>query len=654
LGDWLLFLLPDGDKIRCFNGCLAQRIFLICCLPKPFRMTTFFDKLKENFIVLTVGILIGIPALGILLPNLFSFLSSSGAGGRFDLSCVFKVFTMLYFSLPFLLLMLLVLLQFKGQLGIGVREDLAIFMGGLTFSMALTLIQHGLNVGHNERPMLIAPIICMLALGYYIFSIWKKLRKIDIRDIAIWHFHIFFILVPIQSAVSILLTSFPDIEGSGTFVLSCLVLYCIPLIIYLSHRSVQWLRGTMQKRKAYVFIVLVLLPILLTVILFFSHSPKEAWGYSWPDSETRYKGYFRSSNQLDSMRRVSETVEKLQKISLINKKKAALDSLFSSYSADGWKKTELFHAGNEYQKFFKSIEEVHFLEVSYFSVRPAGRDNDSTLRVRQDSLLKTYADYLHAQYDATNDLGKFDLLALVRKTQKMGAIVFISAILILLAILSVFYFDQEAKPASKILSLDQESAKPAEDKDRPGIRYDLQVSLLVILVLFIPLIKHVTAKELDPQQPFKLYEVRNWNLANAVTPAVKDEYTRDTIIVSLKDSCARPCCEAPAEIEPAGIFTLEKKLEQQLTVLNTMLIEIRSREDSISLNNKIAFYNWIRTTPASLDRLADSLGKVIKNTHDNNINIAIANGRLEEIRKLIAQLNLTVQNISLKPNMSKQ
>src|SRR5690349_17380015 len=96
-------------------------------------------KFKEDSIALFVGILLGLPAWGIMVAQIFSVISTTKT---FELSTLFKLFSILYFTLPFFAIFVLVIFQLRDQLVRSMRKQMIELMVGILFLSFAVLFFH--------------------------------------------------------------------------------------------------------------------------------------------------------------------------------------------------------------------------------------------------------------------------------------------------------------------------------------------------------------------------------------------------------------------------------------------------------------------------------------------------------------------------------
>src|ERR1700753_1960763 len=85
-----------------------------------------FAKLRDQFSTVVIGVLVGLPAVGIVIPQLFAML---GAIPGQQICGIFRVFAMLYFIMPLILLFGWSFFQFENPLFKPIRPLIYVGVG---------------------------------------------------------------------------------------------------------------------------------------------------------------------------------------------------------------------------------------------------------------------------------------------------------------------------------------------------------------------------------------------------------------------------------------------------------------------------------------------------------------------------------------------
>jgi hypothetical protein len=82
---------------------------------------SFWNKIKDEYISIVIGIIVSLPAIGIVIPQIFSVM---GEQQVMDLPTSFKLFSMAYFTMPLVILFILSFFQFTNDVLLNLRKQI--------------------------------------------------------------------------------------------------------------------------------------------------------------------------------------------------------------------------------------------------------------------------------------------------------------------------------------------------------------------------------------------------------------------------------------------------------------------------------------------------------------------------------------------------
>lgn len=139
---------------------------------------SFWNKIKDEYASIAIGIIVSLPAIGIVIPQIFSIL---GEQQVIDLPVLFKLFSMAYFTMPLVILFILSFFQFTNDVLIKLQKQ----VWGIIILIAIVFILLIFPKSKIGKFPLIntLPALLIFLLGYY-WWFFHKTINILIKDVA--------------------------------------------------------------------------------------------------------------------------------------------------------------------------------------------------------------------------------------------------------------------------------------------------------------------------------------------------------------------------------------------------------------------------------------------------------------------------------------
>lgn len=566
-------------------------------------MNESLKKLKDDFIVLVVGVLVGLPAWGIILPQVFSVISGNSV---FDPSSLFKAFTIIYFTIPFFTVFLLIIFQLKDAIFRRMRFRMILFMGSIVILMLIVPLLHSRTLLYRWFEDFLSYVILFVSilqlylyLRYFYDKKWirrgllnnrgtiqQQAENIEQKDpkllyLIFINFGIFLLFIPIQWTIAFLATANHLLYNSYLFLMLCIIAYFVPFYIYkrfirteeknISLYSPE-IRRYIRSTKDFLSKALLVFPVILIIIIFFSGGLKKGQKFDLKALDNNYFERFTSSRQLvDTTLREMELIETMRQYDSMRIK---MDASNSEVNADTnvvnpvWVSQiirDTSHLIDQYEKLqLKALP-------AFRNLSPQQREN---ILIRYKAALKALASY---QISRASE----DLLGIAQETQRTGIIVFTSTLMILLFVLCLLFFMDESCKFSYSPEIDR-------------IRKILSTAAILIMILLFPLVKNISKEDIKSYQPWALFKLHNWNLRSDYDRTESgNKFFRDTLVANINTSeCC--CCNT------GNIFLLDSNAIWGTTLIN--------RLDNISRSLETISNSTAKSTVApSKDSLVEEL-----------------------------------------------
>jgi len=642
----------------------------------------FFKDLREKAIPLAITFLLGLPALGIMIPEVFSIIAHTpnDSGG---FAILFKLFTFIYFSFPLIVLVILTIFQLKEGIVNQLRSELTFFLIAILlviFFLSNTWL-FSKKIFSTDVSFYIKFVLAFFILLGFVFLVWKEITRItkerqksinrEANNIDSGHiaddnlddfikFSIWFLYAAAQIIVTICTTVFYHLESWFFFCLFEAIVYAIPFLVYCFHPmgckrkkprsklSFKVVRNDLNVR------IFLLTSIVLILLNLYPCKDFKNTSYKSSQEDKTYQSYFEPSIELNS-----QLLKSLKSIDIqtdLQLKVTLVDSLFKGY--DTTKNKDI--ANTKIKDFIKDSNLIN-RKIT------AKNMNDDTLKFYYDSSfalnifnkkeLGLYRKLIENEYVLVEKKAKKKLLELILNTQNKGVMVFLSTFVILLSFLLInFYTSKEEQQTD-----DSVPEKPIL-KELGTIKAMLAGVFLIALVLFIPFIKPVMEKDIIASNPWGLFQLSNWNLtptlpAEAEPTESLTKSIRDS--PKLTDSMGKACCYCPSshdntvpintagnslfksriiEIRMAGLDSLLENIKLEL---NTLSQKISTITPKVSVEYKIESDKNLKFLIESLNTSVGQIASSLKNTDTPLLKIADSIGKLQ---KEVDALNKVIQN----------
>jgi hypothetical protein len=646
-------------------------------------MGAFINKLKEDYIALLVAALLGIPAWGILVPQLFSILSTSET---FDLSCLFRVFVICYFTLPFFVLFILVIFQLKDELVMAMRARMLRFIGGILVVMVLVLCFHSNVPEPNDGHLLM--ILLYVAFGltiglliYYIFSLIKRIDELAPSEVplpaetavelpvladsepltgppvikldkakqgpVLITFSILFLFIPIQWMLSLLAVISRHFYNSYWFLGISVIAYLMPAAIYYYRkgRMTENDKANPKISKVFLFRSLIVFPVFLLIVLFFAD--RHVMRYNFRQEEIEYDNLFNTTVQLANI--TIPEMELLQYVRLADTLETDLhrrDSILGTNSLAAMYVTPIFNKRTsevslpmqgEYRSldlydFCSKLDREVIFDTTQFKMFCKERNDTGSSGARfyykkmlKDSLLDFYGTDLILLARIQSIHATDDLLSVARETQRTGVFVFGATLLILAFILLMLFFKDDKYAFWEV-------------REIITIRKILGIVALLIAILLLPLVKTLSKEDIRPDQPWNIFKLGNWNLYNGFSTGEKPAKTP---LDTLKKTGAPSCCCTPAAIVEVKDST--KDLSELVSQINELVNLEQSRPGA---PYEVRVDNWppdntqrITDQLRNIDSLLNKMGDRQPQRNEMNDSMGAVLESLEKLKELVRVLN---------------
>src|SRR6185436_19838671 len=456
-----------------------------------------FWNLGKELIPYLIGVMLGLPAIGILLPQLFEMVSLSG-NQHFPI--IFKIFSIFYFTIPFCALVILTIFQLKYSDGEKSRKHLTFFLFGVTGVIILYIILH---LTHGDEYTEIAKTFFVFA-GAFIVLAWYLYRYTEQLNhdselhsnksfFAIVQFSAMFLFFPIHWIISVFIILVINAEQNTFFAFICAGFYFAPVIIYWNNKKIneyltkphsEGKRAESKLSKFYIPYGMGFLGFILAALLivFFLVSRDNKI-----NNVENYNKLFKSTKSLQTIKKDTNTVNyylKLIDLKMSNDTALAGDSIFS-------KMLVMMHKPGSFQ--------ISELDTNDRDLQGWTQDTLKQLR----SKLELFKNYLKDKFESELLKAQLDQTAIAHLTQRKGIFIFTGMLIILLTFIVM------------IRSLD-EKYKFKEQTEMRRISRVIQILFIVVTVLFIPLIKIVLPENIHPEKSGSIFQLPNWNLSFAV------------------------------------------------------------------------------------------------------------------------------------------
>jgi len=515
-------------------------------------MSSFWDKIKSDYLAIIIGAIVGIPAMGIVIPKLFSVLSETKLVG---LPTLFRFFSMVYFSLPLVLLFILTLFQFQNDVIKHLRNRIAEFLViiSLIFFCFLVIPGHWMFI---KTALII--LLSVAALLYYVRSFSQNIKHLthkikdykfeinklgqDVKSqpsvnelqnnitdsIASVKVGVLYLLFSIQLIVTLFFTAFNRVNDSILLLIIIGLAYLIPYIFYQTHPTLRDYIGNKELSRKFIPSVMLVVTVVILFILFISAN-KSSFGYSFSVKEKEFTNGFQQMKTIDTLNRKIEYLHYLSE----KYKYDHLDSTLSSSTLSIFGNSSLAtEIKNQNDSISSQLNKVEMKDAivdkidQYFQQAIKSKQFPINILITQRAdLLDAYKTYVLQSKNISEGLAKTELVRIIRSTQKTGIIIYVTSLLILLSVLLLLYFKDDRYQLENL----PEVAK---------IRKLLQIACLCIGILLLPLVKLIPENAVNPAQPSSIFLLENWNFAKLIEP------TEDPGPVKSKQKNQSCCCDS--------------------------------------------------------------------------------------------------------------
>ncbi|WCT13182.1 hypothetical protein [Mucilaginibacter jinjuensis] len=131
-----------------------------------------WEKLRDDFLAVIIGVIVSLPAIGVIVPKTFAILAEQNG---IEMPGLFKIFSMVYFTMPLIILFVLSFFQFSNDVFVKLKKMILGIIGLIFVVFVVLLLPIWTDETTISRWLNITVIITLLLLIIYWYFFNKTL-----------------------------------------------------------------------------------------------------------------------------------------------------------------------------------------------------------------------------------------------------------------------------------------------------------------------------------------------------------------------------------------------------------------------------------------------------------------------------------------------